>query len=87
MTVIAARRRPVDREGTIVLHAADAGRAWEVRLTPGEPPVAGPVTGSGIDGDVVVAGTADAVFRAVWGRPSGAAVTGDSGLLDALPRV
>jgi uncharacterized protein (TIGR03083 family) len=87
MTVIAARRRPVDREGSLVLHAADAGRAWEVRLTPGEAPVAGPVTGSGTDGDAIVAGTADSVFRAVWGRPSGAVVTGDSGLLDALPRV
>jgi hypothetical protein len=87
MMVISSRRKPVDREGTIVLHAADAGRAWEVRLAPGEVPVTRPVTGSGTDGDTTVAGTADALFRAVWGRPSGAVVTGDSGLLDALPRV
>jgi len=87
MTVIAARRHPVERAGVIVLHAADAGRAWEVRLTPGEAPAVGPVTGSGTDGDTTVAGTADSLFRAVWGRPSGAVVTGDTALLDALPRV
>jgi hypothetical protein len=87
MTVIASRRKPVERAGVLVLHAADAGRTWEVRLTPGEAPAAGPVTGSGTDGDAFVAGTADSLFRAVWGRPSGAVVTGDTALLDALPRV
>ncbi len=87
MTVIAARRKPVEREGVLVLHAADAGRAWEVRLTPGEAPAVGPVTGSGTNGDATVAGTADSLFRAVWGRPSGAVVTGDTALLDVLPRV
>ncbi|WNV91080.1 maleylpyruvate isomerase family mycothiol-dependent enzyme [Umezawaea sp. Da 62-37] len=84
---VASRRKPVEHTGRVLLHAADAGRAWEVRLTPGGIPEIGPVTDSGTDEDVVVAGTADAVFRAVWGRPSGAIVSGNSALLDALPKV
>jgi hypothetical protein len=59
----------------VLFHAADAGRAWELRLAPGEVPVAGPITDSGTEGDVIIAGTADAVYRAAWGRPSGAAVS------------
>ncbi len=80
------QRVPIEREGRLLWHAADAGRAWEVRITPGEVPVAGPITDSATDGDVTVAGTADALYRAAWGRPSGAIVSGDRSLLDALPR-
>ncbi|MBY8847950.1 maleylpyruvate isomerase family mycothiol-dependent enzyme [Saccharothrix longispora] len=79
-------RKPVERAGRLLFHAADAGRAWEVRLTPGEPPVVGPVTDSGTDEDFTLAGTADALYRAVWGRPSGAIASGDRSLLDSLPR-
>ncbi|MFI9007051.1 maleylpyruvate isomerase family mycothiol-dependent enzyme [Actinosynnema sp. NPDC053489] len=80
------RRRPVERAGRVLFHAADAGRAWELRLTPGEPPVVGPITDSATDEDATVAGTADALYRAVWGRPTGAITSGDRSLLDGLPR-
>ncbi|MFD1148965.1 maleylpyruvate isomerase family mycothiol-dependent enzyme [Saccharothrix hoggarensis] len=86
MVVRAAERRPVEVSGRVLFHAADAGRAWELRLTPGEPPRVGPVTDSGTDEDATVAGTADALYRAVWGRPSGAIASGDRSLLDGLPR-
>lgn len=89
LTVImvgAAARRPVERAGRVLFHAADAGRAWEVRLTPGEPPEVGPITGSATDEDATVAGTADALYRAAWGRPSGAVVSGDRSLPGSLPR-
>jgi uncharacterized protein (TIGR03083 family) len=84
MVVRAAERTPVTLAARVLFHAADAGRAWELRLVPGEVPTSGPVTDSGTDEDLVVAGTADSVYRAVWGRPSGAAVS-NSALLAALP--
>jgi hypothetical protein len=70
--------------GTVLCHAADAGRAWTVRLRAGEPPHAGPVEGAGIDSDAIVAGTADALYRAVWGRPNTAIVSGDATLAALL---
>jgi uncharacterized protein (TIGR03083 family) len=81
-----ARRKPIERAGRVLFHAADAGRAWEVRLTPGRPPEVGPITGSATDEDATAAGTADALYRAAWGRPSGAITSGDRSLLDGLPR-
>jgi len=81
-----AQRKPIERSGRVLFHAADAGRAWEVRLTPGRPPEVGPITDSGTDEDATVAGTADALYRAVWGRPTGAITSGDRSLLDGLPR-
>jgi uncharacterized protein (TIGR03083 family) len=86
MLVRAAQRKPIESAGRVLFHAADAGRAWEVRLTPGEPPEVGPITGSATDEDATVAGTADALYRAVWARPSGAITSGDRSLLDGLPR-
>ncbi|MFE2753151.1 maleylpyruvate isomerase family mycothiol-dependent enzyme [Actinosynnema sp. NPDC059335] len=82
------RRRPVERAGRVLFHAADAGRAWELRLTPGQPPEVGPISGSAsaTDEDATVAGTADALYRAAWGRPSGAITSGDRSLVDGLPR-
>ncbi|MEU4444280.1 maleylpyruvate isomerase family mycothiol-dependent enzyme [Actinosynnema sp. NPDC050801] len=86
MLPIGARRKPIERTGRVLFHAADAGRAWELRLTRGEAPSVGPITDSGTDEDATVAGTADALYRAAWGRPSGAITSGDTSLLDGLPR-
>lgn len=78
-------REPVDVAGTVLYHAADAGRAWLVTLAPGAPPEAGPVhDDAAIDTDASVVGTADAVYRAAWRRPSTAVVTGDRTLVAAL---
>jgi uncharacterized protein (TIGR03083 family) len=76
-----ARERP-DVGGTVLFHAADAGRAWLVRLEPGALPEVGPAGDTDTDASVV--GTADAVYRAVWHRPSTAIVNGDRALVEAL---
>lgn len=67
--------------GAVLYHAADAGRAWTVRLVPGQLPQTAPETVTEPDASVV--GLADAVYRAAWGRPSGAVLSGDTALLDA----
>jgi uncharacterized protein (TIGR03083 family) len=69
-------------EGTVLFHAADAGRAWLVRLVPGAAPEVGPA--DEIEAGASVVGTADAVYRAAWHRPSTAIVTGDRTLVEAL---
>ncbi|WP_341867295.1 MULTISPECIES: maleylpyruvate isomerase family mycothiol-dependent enzyme [Amycolatopsis] len=69
--------------GSVLVHAADAGRMWRVVLHPGQPGTIDPVTAA-FEADVTVAGTADAVYRRVWGRPSHASVTGDVRLLEPL---
>lgn len=73
-------------EGTLLLHAADAGRAWLITLVPGAPMVVDtqPHEPTALDADSKVVGTADAVYRAVWGRPSHAVVSGDPGLVSTL---
>jgi uncharacterized protein (TIGR03083 family) len=76
-----ARERP-DLEGSVLFHAADAGRAWLVQLEPGKVPAVGPA--SDVDADASVVGTADAVYRAAWHRPSTAIVNGDRSLVEAL---
>ena len=76
-------REPVMAAGTVLFHAADAGRAWLIELRPGEPPEtisAAP----GVDADASVVGTADAVYRATWKRPSTAVSGGNLELLAAL---
>ncbi|HET6501653.1 MAG TPA: maleylpyruvate isomerase family mycothiol-dependent enzyme [Amycolatopsis sp.] len=69
------------RAGAVLLGAADAGRSWTVRVEPGVPPE---LEAGGRTGDATVTGTADAVYRQLWGRPSHASVAGDTGLLDPL---
>lgn len=75
-----------DAEGTVLFHAADAGRSWLVRLRPGTLPEIDPAAGQEAQeaADASVVGTADAVYRAGWRRPNTAIVTGDRTLLDAL---
>lgn len=69
------------RSGTVLYHAADAGRAWTVRLVAGQLPqtAAEAVT----EPDASVVGLADALYRAVWGRPSKAVISGDTALVTA----
>ncbi|MBP2475969.1 uncharacterized protein (TIGR03083 family) [Crossiella equi] len=84
---VVLRARPhaeIQDEGTLLFHAADAGETWQLTLVPGERPELGPVRGSGVDADAVVAGTADAVYRWLWRRPNKAALTGRTELLDTI---
>jgi uncharacterized protein (TIGR03083 family) len=74
--------KPGELSGTVLFHAADAGRAWLVTLRPGAALEVGPATE--IDTDASVVGTADAVYRAAWQRPSTAVVGGDRDLVAAL---
>ncbi|GAA0505509.1 hypothetical protein GCM10011581_32470 [Saccharopolyspora subtropica] len=69
-----------DHEGTVLYHAADAGRVWLVEYRPGQPPTTGAPTDAGLEADATVVGTADALYRRVWGRPSTAVVTGNAAL-------
>ncbi|GDY29495.1 maleylpyruvate isomerase family mycothiol-dependent enzyme [Gandjariella thermophila] len=82
--VMGERRGWSQHDGRLLIHAADAGRAWHVVLRPGQPIEVGPAVGSGTQEDATIAGTADAVYRALWGRPSSAIVTGRKELLDAI---
>lgn len=75
------RERP-EVEGTVLFHAADAGRTWTVRLEPGRVPQVG--ESAAIESNASVVGTADAVYRATWHRPSTAVTTGDRTLVDSL---
>lgn len=81
LTVMIARF-PTEVAGTVLVHAADAGRAWLVTLTEGGKPEIGKATD--IDTDASLVGTADAVYRALWKRPSTAVVNGDPALVAAL---
>src|SRR5918997_6253661 len=67
--------------GTVLYHAADAGRAWTVRLVAGGPPPTPPE--SGAETGAAGVGVGGAGYRAAWGRPSGATVTGDPALVQA----
>ncbi|MFD4643074.1 maleylpyruvate isomerase N-terminal domain-containing protein [Lentzea sp. NPDC058436] len=90
LTVMVARRIelgfPVTATGRLLLHAADAGRTWQLGLTAGESLVVTTVQDSAFEEDATLAGTADALYRAVYARPSHAIVTGDESLLAGLPR-
>ncbi len=83
-TMLLGARKPHggEQSGTILVHAADAQRAWLVAIAPGVPftVVEQPV----VTADASIAGTADAVYRTLWGRPSGAAIGGDTDLVGLL---
>ncbi len=68
--------------GTVLYHAADAGRAWTVRLVAGQLPQTAPEIVAEPDASVI--GLADAIYRAAWGRPSHATITGDRQLAAAV---
>lgn len=73
--------------GRVLYHAADAGRTWLVSYDHGQPPDVGAPHDAALgspETDATVAGTADAVYRRVWGRPSTAVVTGDHALADLI---
>jgi hypothetical protein len=69
--------------GSVLFHAADAGQAWLMHVRAGEAPETGPAE-PGVDADASVVGTADAVYRAAWHRPSTAILGGDPALLAEL---
>jgi uncharacterized protein (TIGR03083 family) len=77
------KRPEVIVEGTLLLHAADAGKAWVVHAEGGVV-TAGPVEDSATDADASLVGTADAVYRAAWKRPSSAIATGRTELLQVI---
>jgi hypothetical protein len=77
------KRPEVIVEGTLLLHAADAGKAWVVHAEGGVV-MAGPVEDSATDADASLVGTADAVYRAAWKRPSSAIATGRTELLQVI---
>ncbi|SDN16942.1 maleylpyruvate isomerase family mycothiol-dependent enzyme [Allokutzneria albata] len=79
--------RNTEASGSILFHAADAGRAWTLVLRAGKPVEVLPLQDSAIDADATMAGTADALYRAIWNRPSTAIRTGDRSLFDALPAI
>jgi uncharacterized protein (TIGR03083 family) len=81
---IGERRGWSTQGGRLLIHAADAGRTWQLTLRTGEPFEVGTAVGSGVRDDTTVAGTADAVYRVLWGRPSSAIVTGRTELLKAI---
>lgn len=84
---IADQRPPVARDGRAVFHATDTDNAWAVTLRAGEPmhvQVVAGQAGLGGDAEAGVVGTADAVYRAVWNRPSDAVVSGDPRVLEPL---
>lgn len=77
-------RDPATATGTVLFHAADAGASWLVHLRAAEGLAVGPAENPAIDADASVVGTADAVYRAIWHRPSNAVLGGDLGLIAAL---
>ena len=67
-------------EGRVLYHAADAEHAWLVTFRAGEPPEVRTPRDAALEVDSTAAGTADALYRLVWGRPSTAAISGDPAL-------
>ncbi|SDI66748.1 TIGR03083 family protein [Actinokineospora alba] len=84
LSLIAPRRCTVAAPAQILLHAADAGRVWNLLLAPDHGIELGPDNDPALDVDAAVVGTADAIYRALWRRPSAAIITGDQLLLNQL---
>lgn len=76
LTFLMPRRSPPSsRDG--VARVETEGRSWTIALREGEPVDEGRP-------DVTLSGPADDVYRALWGRPHHAAITGDGCLLEPL---
>jgi uncharacterized protein (TIGR03083 family) len=72
------RSSPSNRDG--IARVETEGRSWTIALREGEPPA---LTGESSP-DVTLSGPADDVYRALWGRPHHAVITGDGCLLEPL---
>lgn len=83
LPVVRWRGRSTGVTGTALVHAADTGRAWQIRLSTDAAPEVDSTAAPSDAADVTVAGPADAVYRAIWGRPNTAVVTGDTQILTA----
>lgn len=73
--------------GELLFHAADAGRTWQVSFRPEQRPQVHRPHDAALGTpqvDATVAGTADAVYRRVWGRPSSAMITGTTELAELV---
>jgi uncharacterized protein (TIGR03083 family) len=75
-------QHPPNLHGSVRFHTTDTRHRWHVRLEPGQPPRV--VTRDGGTADATVTGTADAVYRATWHRPTTAAISGNTQLVTAL---
>ncbi|NEW47704.1 maleylpyruvate isomerase family protein [Nocardia cyriacigeorgica] len=78
------RRRPPQRSGSVLVHAADTDLAWTVRISVDGEPLRVDVGGPETPADASVSGSADQVYRALWQRPSRAVRRGDLMLTAAL---
>ncbi|MCX4638586.1 maleylpyruvate isomerase N-terminal domain-containing protein [Streptomyces platensis] len=77
------RRDPITIEGDVTYRATDTDRVWHVRVRPGAVPQVVDTAGTH-ERSASVTGSADAVYRELWGRPSNAVVTGDHELIETL---
>ncbi len=77
------KRPEVTVEGTLLIHAADVGHVWLLKAHNGVVEV-GRIEDSGTETDATLVGTADAVYRAAWKRPSTAILSGRTELIDAI---
>lgn len=71
------RAKPSGREG--IVQVSTDTRTWTVLLRADQPPT----LGEGVP-DLTLAGPADDVYRALWGRPNHAGKVGDATLLEPL---
>ena len=76
------RRSKAESAGTASFRATDTGHEWTVRYAPGELPSAS--RSASEDAGVTVSGTADQLYRAVWGRPAEVGTAGEAALLRPL---
>ncbi|MGH3491854.1 MAG: maleylpyruvate isomerase family mycothiol-dependent enzyme [Sciscionella sp.] len=84
MPALSRRRAPIATDALLRFHTADTSATWHVRYTAGKPIEVAADQDARLQADLSVSGTADSVYRQVWGRPSSAVVTGDAALQDRI---